>query len=77
MLNIFELLIFQQQTLNLPDIIDNNVSLWVHPSIVAVEELSIVNVNALKENRNVKLRERRDLLLVDYVRAFGRFGEWG
>ena len=52
-LNLLKLLIFQKQILNLPDIINDNLGLGVHPRVIAVIQLPITDVYALKEDRDI------------------------
>ena len=52
-LNLLKLLIFQKQILNLPDIINDNLGLGVHPRVMAVIQLPITDVYALKEDRDI------------------------
>jgi hypothetical protein len=47
MLNIFELLVFQKKIFYFPEITDDNLRFRVHPSVITVEQLAVVDVNAL------------------------------
>ncbi len=62
-LNLLKLLIFQKQILNLPDIINDNLGLGVHPSVIAVIQLPITDVYALKEDRDIYWGDLRQFVV--------------
>ena len=52
-LNLLQLLTSHEQILNLPDIINHNLRLGVHPCVIAVIQLPVVDVKALEEDGDV------------------------
>jgi hypothetical protein len=72
MLNIFELLIFQKKIFYFPEITDDNLRFRVHPSVITVEQLAVMHLNALQKDGNVERRYCQSGVVGRWL--FGFFG---